>query len=69
MNYRIHDISMAEAVRQGIQKLKTSEDRNLYASLVKEHTEFGSAVTARNTRKKSVKNCDPFGSIPAAYDR
>ncbi len=35
-NYsRIHDISMAEAVRQGIQKLKTSEGRNLYASLVK----------------------------------
>ncbi len=32
---RIHDISMAEAVRQGIQKLKTSEGRNLYASLVK----------------------------------
>ncbi len=35
-NYsRIHDISMAEAVRQGIQKLKTSENRNLYTTLVK----------------------------------
>ena len=26
---------MAEAVRQGIQKLKTSENRNLYTTLVK----------------------------------
>ena len=32
---RAHDISLAEAVRQGVQKLKIAEQPELYRSLVK----------------------------------
>ena len=31
---RAHDISLAEAVRQGVQKLKIAEQQELYRSLV-----------------------------------
>jgi hypothetical protein len=32
---KAHDISLAEAVRQGVQKLKIAEQQELYRSLVK----------------------------------